>query len=76
MGKYQNFNVSAQFHEAYLKELFKAKSINYSKTKPGDVLQYFYLEQLIARTQEETDHLPTFQAFIQFCNMIKPKLSS
>ena len=31
MGKYSTFNTHAQFHEAYLKELFRAKNINYSK---------------------------------------------
>ncbi|MEH1836156.1 MAG: hypothetical protein V7L29_29910 [Nostoc sp.] len=31
MGKYDKFNTHAQFHEAYLKELFRAKNINYSK---------------------------------------------
>lgn len=76
MGKYQNFNTHAQFHEAYLKEIFKARNIYYSKKNPGDVVQLYYLQQLIDRIKEETEHLPTFQTFIQFCKMIKPKLSS
>ncbi len=76
MGKYQDFNMHSQFHEAYLKELFKAKNINYSKKLPGDVTQLYYLQQLIARIENESDHLPTFREFIQFCNIIKLKLSN
>jgi hypothetical protein len=36
MGKYES-DVHAHFHEAYLKELFAAKNMQYSKTKPRDV---------------------------------------
>jgi len=74
MGKYQEFNTHAQFHAAYLKELFKAKSINYSKRDPGEVLKPYYLKQLLARIQDKNKHLPTFQEFIDFCNIIKLKL--
>jgi hypothetical protein len=74
MGQYQKFNTHAQFHEAYLKELFRAKNINYSKKNPGDVVKKFYLDQLLDRIEYENTHLPTFQTFIQFCNMIKSKL--
>jgi hypothetical protein len=74
MGKYSNFNTHAQFHEAYLKELFRAKTINYSKNNPGEVVKLYYLEQLQIRVQENSHHLPTFQDFLQFCNRIKAKL--
>ena len=76
MGKYSNFNTHAQFHEAYLKELFRAKNINYSKNNPGDVLKLYYLEQLLARVEENANHLRSFQDFIQLCNLIKSKLRS
>jgi hypothetical protein len=76
MGKYNKFNTHAQFHEAYLKELFRAKNINYSKKNPGDVMKLYYLEQLLARIQEKNHHLPSFQSFINFCNIIRPKLTS
>lgn len=74
MGKYRDFNTHAQFHEAYLKELFRAKNISYSKKNPGDVVQLYYFEQLIARIKAKNSHLRTFQLFVDFCNMIKPKL--
>lgn len=76
MGKYQNFNTHAQFHEAYLKELFRAKNRDYSKKRPGDVTQSYYLQELIARVESENQHLPTFKTFIDFCNLLKPKLSN
>jgi hypothetical protein len=76
MGKHHNFNTHAQFHEAYLKELFRAKNISYSKNNPGDVLKLYYLEQLLARIEENTHHLRSFQSFIQFCHKIKKQLDS
>lgn len=74
MGRYHNFNTHAQFHEAYLRELFKAKNINYSKRNPGDVLKPYYLEQLLTRIEDKNNHLPSFKYFIDFCQMIKQKL--
>ncbi|MFM2061194.1 MAG: hypothetical protein RLZZ507_864 [Cyanobacteriota bacterium] len=74
MGQYQSFNTHAQFHEAYVKELFRAKNINYSKRNPGDVVKQFYLQQLIERIESENTHLPTFQTFLEFCYMIKSQL--
>ncbi|MEG4421671.1 hypothetical protein QUA70_24245 [Microcoleus sp. LAD1_D5] len=76
MGRYQDFNTHAQFHGAYLRALFEAKNITYSKKRPGDVLKPFYLEQLLARIQVQPEQLTTFRQFIDFCNKIKPKLST
>lgn len=76
MGKYQNFHTHAQFHEAYLKALFEEKRISYSKRHPGEVLKAYYLEELLARIKAQPEHLPTFRYFIEFCNLIKPKLQS
>ncbi|MFB2893199.1 hypothetical protein ACE1CI_09830 [Aerosakkonemataceae cyanobacterium BLCC-F50] len=76
MGKYQNFNTHAQFHEAYLKALFEEKRISYSKKNPGAVLQEYYLQELRKRTEAQLEHLPSFQYFIEFCKMIKSQLQS
>ncbi|MDQ2099323.1 MAG: hypothetical protein QQW96_16965 [Tychonema bourrellyi B0820] len=76
MGKYQEFNTHAQFHGAYLRSLFEAKNITYSKKRPGDVLKPFYLEQLLARIQVQPEQLTTFRQFIDFCNKIQPKLQN
>ncbi|AFW95223.1 hypothetical protein FJR06_08540 [Dolichospermum sp. UHCC 0352] len=69
-----HFNTHAQFHKDYLRELFKINNLKHYKIT-NEVIKEEYLEQLIARVQNETEHLPTFQTFIQFCNMIKSKLS-
>lgn len=76
MGKYQNFNTHAQFHEAYLKALFEEKRISYSKRNPGAILQEYYLQELRKRTEAQSEHLPSFQYFIEFCKMVKSQLQS
>ena len=76
MGRYQEFNTHAQFHGAYLRALFEAKNITYSKKRPGDVLKPFYLEQLLARIEVQPEQLTTFRQFIDFCNKIKRELPS
>ncbi|WP_196516864.1 hypothetical protein [Nostoc sp. WHI] len=75
MGNYDKSNTHAQFHKAYLKELFRAKNINYSEKNPGEVLKLYYLEELLTRIKDKNHHLPSFQHFINFCNTIRPKLS-
>ena len=74
MGRYQDFNTHAQFHGAYLRALFEAKNITYSKKRPGDVLKPFYLEQLLTRIEFQPEQLTTFRHFIDFCNILKSKL--
>jgi len=76
MGKYPDFNPHAQFHGAYLRALFEAKNITYSKKQPGDVLKPFYWEQLLTRIQVQPEQLTTFQQLIEFCNKIKSELLS
>jgi hypothetical protein len=74
MGSYQEFNTHAQFHGAYLRALFAAKNTTYSKTRPGDALKPFYLEQLLKRIEEKPEQLTTFRHFVDFCNIVKSKL--
>lgn len=69
MGRYKDFNTHAVFHTAYLKALFEAKNITYSKKRPGDVLKPFYLEQLLTIIQVQPEQLTTFRHFIDFCNI-------
>jgi len=76
MANYPTFNTHAQFHEAYLRELFRAKNMNYAKKNPGDVAKSHYLQQLLQRTQDQPTHLRSFQEFIKFCHTIKGQLGS
>jgi hypothetical protein len=75
MGKYE-YAVHAHFHEAYLKELFVAKNMQYSKTKPRDVQEEYYLRELQNRAEKQANHLPTFQNFIEFCALVRSQLKS
>ncbi len=74
MGKYDQGN-HAEFHEQYLKEIFNAKNLTYTKKFPGEAQKKYYLEQLIKRIENNHEHLKTFQAFIEFCTLIRQKIS-
>ena len=74
MGKY-DFKNHAKFHEAYLKQIFKAKNISYSKKFPRKTQEKDYFEQLLKRIEDNPKHLPTFRYFIEFCDIIKAQLS-
>ena len=74
MGRYHKFPTHAQFHGAYLRALFAAKNTRYSKTRPGDALKPFYLEQLLKRIEEKPEQLNTFRHFVDFCKIVKSQL--
>ena len=71
------YKTKALFHEGYLREIFKERSLaskthlSYSKSRPREVQEAFYLQQLIARIEANSDHLLSFQEFIRFCDKIK-----
>jgi len=71
------YKTKALFHEGYLREIFKErssasnKSFSYRKSKPMAVQEEYYLKQLIARIEANSDHLLSFQEFIKFCWKIK-----
>ena len=74
MGKYDQNNYG-DFHEQYLKEIFNAKNLTYTKNNPGVAKQQYYLEQLIKRVENNNGHLKTFKAFIEFCEKIREEMS-
>ena len=69
MGRF-NCRNHADFHFAYLKSIFKAKGLSYSKKFPGEAQEQYYLNQLKKRI-DKTEHLKTFQKFINFCDNIR-----
>lgn len=73
MGKY-HFAHHAGFHLAYLKAIFAERNIRYTKKKPAHALEQHYLNQLLARINDEPKHLPTFQHFVEFCKMLQVNL--
>ena len=73
MGKLDDFTTHAQFHAAYLKEMLYERKISYSKSNPRGITEATYLKELITRARE-TNHIATFQSFIQFCNRVKEQI--
>lgn len=82
------YKTKALFHEGYLREIFKErcstfkerssgsnKSFSYRKSKAMEVQEEYYLKQLIARIEANSDHLLSFQEFINFCLKIKGQLN-
>jgi hypothetical protein len=75
------YKTKALFHEGYLREIFKERSsasnknFYYRKSTPREVQEKYYLEQLIARIDANSDHLLSFQEFIEFCLKIKGQLN-
>lgn len=71
------YKTKALFHEGYLREIFKKRNfasksnLSYSKSRPREVQEKFYLEQRLARIKANSDHLLSFQEFIAFCDKIK-----
>jgi hypothetical protein len=65
MGIYNGRSTThAQFHEEYLKSVFKARELAYSKGNPKVVGEKFYLDELIKRIKFQPNHLNSFQYFL------------
>ena len=62
----------AQFHVAYLREMFEERNISYSKRNPGELCETRFLTELIKRN-EETSHISSFREFLNLCDMINDK---
>lgn len=63
-------NTRAQFHAAYLREIFAERNIAYTKQHPGEVGTESFLRELIKRN-EETGHIASFKELLDFCQSIK-----
>lgn len=61
------YKTKALFHEGYLREIFKERNLSYKKYRPKEVQEEYYLKQLRARIETNSDHLLSFQEFINFC---------
>lgn len=75
MRKLPDFEGSTSvFHSSYLQELLAEKNVSYSKKNPQSVVEEYFLKQLVERSQK-TNHIPSFQHFIQFCEKIQAKIT-
>lgn len=70
LGSYDRRN-HADFHYAYLKAIFDARNLNYTKKFPGETQEGYYFKELLKRIQQQKNHLESFQDFINFCSLIK-----
>lgn len=68
------FKRVAHFHESYLREMLKEYNVRYRKSKPGDILKDYYLEELISRTNENEDHLLSLSYCFDVLKEIKSKI--
>jgi hypothetical protein len=74
MGKLSDFEGSTSvFHSIYLQELLAEKNVAYSKKNPQSVTEGYFLRELILRNKK-TNHIQSFQQFIQFCEQIRAKI--
>ncbi len=71
MEKPADFTASTSiFHSKYLQEIFWERNISYSKINPNEVIEEYFLKELIKRN-EETGHIKSFKYFIDFCSKIR-----
>ncbi|MEB3884515.1 hypothetical protein [Lyngbya sp. CCY1209] len=73
MGQY-NMKNHADFHFEYLREIFIAKNIIYTKKRPGEAQKQYYLDELKRRVTNNPDHLKSFQTFLEFCKKMKREM--
>lgn len=64
-----HFGSHAQFHFEYLRLMFVEKNIVYTKQRPNQVEEGYYLEQLKKRVTE-TSHLRSLRNFFELCERI------
>jgi hypothetical protein len=65
----EQFGSHAQFHYEYLRLLFCEKNIVYTKQKPREVQEKYYLDQLLKRVAK-SNHLRSLKNFFELCEKI------
>lgn len=70
MGTHPDYELHAEFHLHYLREIFNERNLTYSKKNPGDACEPHYLEELQKRVQDCPDHLNSLQTFFQLCTNV------
>jgi hypothetical protein len=61
------------FHYFYLREFLFERRISYSKEHPREVVESYYLQELINRNST-TSHLASFRYFLDFCQNIRRQI--
>ena len=66
-------NSVSEFHFSYLKELLAERKVLYSKKNPQEVVEPYFLNELIKR-QEKTKHLASLAYFLGFCTKLRQEI--
>lgn len=74
MEKLPEFSRTAHFHESYLREMLKEHDIRYRKSRPKEVTEKYYFEELVKRVQNFPDHLKSLSSFINLFNRINAEI--
>ena len=75
MGKINGYeNTVSDFHTTYLRNMLAERNVNYSKNNPNEVIEKYYLNELIKRNKS-TNHIPSFKYFIDFCETIRNSMN-
>ena len=75
MGTFHDFNSRSCFHSRFFHLVAQEKRFQYTKHRPGHVLDSAFVDELIAR-RNATGHLPTFGTFIDLCDEILSEFTS
>ena len=71
MTKPDNFiGTIANYHEYYIKNMYKQVRMTYSKNRPIALTSSNTLEQIIKRTNDTPDHLPSFKKFFDLASQL------
>lgn len=74
MGTRPDFKARSIFHSRYFHLVAQDKRFRYTKHRPQHVVDRQFLDELIAR-RSDTNHLPTFGAFLDLCAEINQHCS-
>lgn len=67
-------NSTSDFHTTYLREMLAERNVRYSKNNPNEVIEEYYLNELIKRNKS-TNHISSFKYFIDFCKTIRNRMN-
>lgn len=65
----------AKYHESYLKNMLQLRNATYTKKNPAALMEPTYLEQLISRASDGSNHLNSFLQFYELATEIREKVT-
>ncbi len=76
MPKLPEFKLTAHFHIAYLREMLLEQNVRYRKSRPKEVLERYYFDELVRRTEESPTHLKSLSKCLQILQTLKSKIDT